>query len=301
MNQIDSLNQTHGLPGQLRFVDKGEGFIVAEVNNRLASAAIALQGAHLMTWQPHGQEPVIWMSTAAKLAAGKSIRGGVPICWPWFGPHKDDAAKPGHGHARTVPWRVIQSEALPDGATRLHFELVESDATRRQWPHATPVRAIITIGKTVTVELATRNDGSEAVVLGEALHTYFQVSDVERIEILGLDGCTFVDKVESGARKRQQGAVTISSEVDRVYLDTEAECVIVDPGYRRRIRIAKSGSRSTVIWNPWMEKAAKMGDLGEEGFRRMVCVESGNALDNVVTIAPGGEHRMKAVYSVEPA
>jgi D-hexose-6-phosphate mutarotase len=292
--------QGFAISGQIQFVTRGDNFVVAEVTNDHATASIALQGAHVMTWAPKGQQPVIWMSPEAKLAPGKSIRGGVPVCWPWFGPHKDDASKPGHGYARTVPWQVVATRLLPNGETQLSFELVESDATRAQWPHATPVRAIITVGKQLTIELVTRNNEKTPVIIGEALHTYFQVSDLADMRIEGLSGVTFVDKVESSARKVQQGAITIGSEVDRVYLDTTQECVIVDAGYQRKIRIAKEGSRSTVVWNPWIEKAEKMGDLGKDGYRRMVCVESANAVDDVVSIAPGAEHTMKAVYSVEP-
>ena len=295
----ESLNQSFAIPGQLQFTNRGD-LVVAEITNPLASASIAVQGAHLMTWQPQGQQPVIWLSTEAKLARGKSIRGGVPVCWPWFGPHASDVSKPGHGHARTVPWQVLDAQALADGATRLTFELVESEATRAQWPLATPVRAVLTVGRELTIELVTRNNEAQPVTIGEALHTYFQISDIAEIEIQGLDGVTYVDKVADSARTTQQGAITVASEVDRVYVDTPADCLILDRGYGRKVRIAKQGSSSTVVWNPWVEKADKMGDLGDDGYRRMVCVESGNALDNVVTISPGAEHTLKAVYSVEP-
>lgn len=296
---VESLNRRFGISNQLRFAAKAENFVVAEVSNAHATATIALQGAHVMTYQPRGQEPVLWLSEFAKFAPGKSIRGGVPICWPWFGAHASDSAKPAHGYARTVPWQVVQATALENGVTQIIFELVESDATRAQWPHPTPVRAMITIGPALTVELVTRNSDTQPVTIGEALHTYFQVSDIGNVEIHGLSGCTLADKVEGFARKVQEGPVVIGSEVDRVYVDTEAECVIADKGYRRKIRIAKSGSRSTVVWNPWIEKAEKMGDFGAEGYRRMVCVESGNALENCVVVAPGAEHRLKVVYGVE--
>lgn len=296
---IAALNHRFAIPGQVEFVDANDGFPLVRVSNAHAEATIALQGAHLMTWQPRDQEPVIWLSPLAKLAPGKSIRGGVPICWPWFGPHADNPAAPAHGHARTVPWQVVEVTALADGATRLAFELVTSDATRALWPRPTPVRVRLTVGKELRVELVTHNDGDEPVTLGEALHTYFQVSDIGTIEITGLDGCTYVDKVDAAARKVQEGPVTIAAEVDRVYVDSKTECIIVDPGYRRRIHIAKEGSRSTVVWNPWTDKAAKMGDFGDNGFRRMVCVESANALENCVGLAPGGEHRLTVTYSVE--
>lgn len=292
------LSERFAIPNQVAFKSQG-GLTVAVVGNSLATATIALQGAHVMTWAPRGHKPVVWLSPAAKLAPGKSIRGGVPVCWPWFGPHATEPKLPGHGYARTVPWEVIDTRALPDGATRLAFRLVESDATRAQWPHATPVELHVTVGDALECELVTRNDDPAPVVIGDALHTYFAVSDVRQVGIHGLGGLPYLDKVDGGQRKQQAGPVTIAGEVDRIYLDSVADCLIDDPRWRRRIRISKRNSRSTVVWNPWIEKAEKMGDLGANGYLRMVCVESANAADDVVTIAPGGEHRLWVRYSVE--
>ncbi len=295
---LAALNERFGIPGQIVFEPAG-GLTVAAVSNSLATATIALQGAHLMTWAPRGQRPVIWLSRAATLAPGKSIRGGAPVCWPWFGPHATESKFPGHGYARTVPWEVIETGVLPSGATQLAFRLVESEATRAQWQHATPVELHITVGNTLELELITRNGGKAPVTIGDALHTYFEVSDVRQIAIHGLGGLPYVDKVDGGQRKQQTGPVTIAGEVDRIYLDSIADCLIDDPGWRRRIRVSKRGSRSTVVWNPWIDKAAKMGDLGPQGYLRMVCVESTNAADDVVSIAPGGEHRLWIRYGVE--
>lgn len=296
---LSTLNNRFAIPGHVQFKEGPGGLAVAEIANSLAEATIALQGAHVMTWQPRGQEPVLWLSRFGKFAPGKSIRGGVPICWPWFGPHAGDAKLPGHGFARTVMWEVLETRALADGATFLRFGLIETDATRTQWPHPSSAELRVTVGAELKVELVTRNTGSAPFQIGEAFHTYFHISDVAEMAIRGLEGCAYLDKVEDFARKTQQGAIVIESEVDRVYLDTEADCLIEDRGLRRRIRIAKQNSRSTVVWNPWTEKAEKMGDFGPEGYRGMVCVESGNAADNVVTVAPGAEHGLTAVYSIE--
>ncbi len=295
---LNSLNQRFAIANHLNFVEK-EGFVMAEINNAHATASIALQGAHVATFQPKGEEPVIWLSPKAKFASGKSIRGGVPICWPWFGPHKTDSKLPGHGYARTVPWEVQETKALPDGSTFLRFALVESDATRAQWPHPSTVQLEVTVGKALRVELITANTGKAAFELGEALHTYFQISDVANMTIRGLENCEYLDKVQDFARFTQKDGIVIESEVDRVYVNTAADCVIEDRGLKRAIRIAKQGSKSTVVWNPWTEKAEKMGDFGPKLHRDMVCVESGNALENVITLAPGETHRLVAVYSVE--
>ena len=299
---INTLNQKFGIAGQLEFAEAAPGMVVARIANKHAQSSIALQGAHIMTFQPAGEQPVIWLSPAAKLAPGKSIRGGAPVCWPWFGAHASESSFAGHGFARTVPWQVVTSEALPDGSTRITFELPPSSIPVAQWPHACRARNIVTVGKSLTVELVTENTGKTAFEIGEALHTYFSISDVDNTRITGLEGCTYLDKVGVAQSRTQQGAIQITSEVDRIYIDTEADCLIEDRGLNRRIRIAKSGSRSTVVWNPWMEKAAKMGDFGSDtGYRGMVCVESANAAENVVSVAAGATHSLRVVYSAERA
>lgn len=296
---ISDLNQKFAIPGHVSFKEGPGGLTVAEVANSLAESTIALQGAHIMTFTPRGQEPVVWLSKFAKFAPGKSIRGGVPICWPWFGPHATDATLPGHGFARTVMWEVLETGTVPDGATFLRFGLIENDVTRAQWPHASTVQLEVTVGAALRVELVTRNTGKEPFVLGEALHTYFHISDVAKMKITGLEGCDYLDKVGPTTRRTQQGAIVIESEVDRVYLNTSADCLIEDSGLKRRIRVAGQNARSVVVWNPWVEKADKMGDFGPEGHRGMVCVETANAVENVVTVKPGEEHRLVAVYSAE--
>lgn len=296
---LAELNQHFGINNHLMFSEIAGGLIAAEIKNAYASASIALQGAHLMTFQPHHEEPVIWLSKYAKFAAGKSIRGGVPICWPWFGPHATDAKLPGHGPARTVMWEVLEAKALPDGSTFISFGLIETDAIRTQWPNPSTVKIEMTIGKSLRIELVTHNTGKQGFVLGEALHTYFYISDVAQMTIRGLEGCDYLDKVGEPARRKQQDGIVIESEVDRVYVDTAADCIIEDRGLKRAIRIAKKGSNSTVVWNPWTEKADKMGDFGHEGHRGMVCLESANAFDNLVTVKPGETHRLSVVYSLE--
>jgi D-hexose-6-phosphate mutarotase len=298
MSALNSLNHHFSIAGQLTFTATDNGQQIAEIDNAHAKATIALQGAHVMTFQPHGEAPVLWMSKNTHPAPGKAIRGGVPVCWPWFGDHPDQAF-PQHGFARVQLWRVIGSEALADGSTRVVFELQKNEAARVQWPYSCHLRCTVTVGKTLTVELATENLGEEAFTLGEALHTYLAVSDIEHIRVSGVEEAPYWDKVRD-LRSVQNGAITFNSEFDRLFMNTVNDCVIDDTQLKRRIRIKKSGSSSTIIWNPWAEKSEKMGDMGENGYRTMICVESGNAMDNVVTLAPGETHSMHAIYSVEP-
>ena len=296
----DELNRRFGIAGTVHFEELGDGMVAALVANGFGAATVALQGAHVTTYQPHGQQPLIWLSDHAKFAPGKSVRGGVPVCWPWFGPHATEAAFPGHGFARTVPWELVETAVLPDGRTRLVFEIIQNDATRVQWPYPSRLRNIITIGQELEVQLATSNIGGESFQLGQALHTYFQVGDIRQVTLHGFDGCEFIDKVEGGARKKQQGPVTFTQETDRIYLGTPGYCEIRDPAMSRSILVTATGSRSTVVWNPWAEKAAKMGDFGEEGYLNMVCVEIANAAEDVVVLKPGQEHLMTAQYRLLP-
>lgn len=301
MHDAIELNTRFGIGIQLTFETSTSGQIIANINNELATASITLQGGHLMQWQPAGTEPVIWLSPDAILTAGKSIRGGVPICWPWFGAHESNADFPAHGFARTTNWNIISSASLPDGTTRITLELNPANIPAEQWPHPTSVNCEITVGDTLTVTLITRNSGAGAISISEALHTYFAISDIHEITIEGLDGCLYLDKVDGMKAKKQTGAITFASEVDRVYIDTEGDCVIRDPNMGRQIRIRKTGSRSTVVWNPWIDKAIQMGDMGKNGYLKMVCVESANAAKNSVYIPAGEEHRLTVNYSVERA
>lgn len=298
MGNLERLNRDFGTAG-VRFVDGSGGLTVMEVENAQAQARIALQGAHVLEYQRRGEQPLIWLSRFAKFAAGKSVRGGVPICWPWFGPHADNPKFPGHGFARTVPWRVVQVSAA-DGATRIEFQLEQSEATRAQWPYASDVRSIVTVGAQLTVELLTTNTGDVPFTLGQALHTYFEIGDIRRVAIHGLDSCDYIDKVDGGAHKRQQGAVTFAGETDRIYLATGNRCEIRDPAMNRTIVVESRGSRSTVVWTPWEAKADKMGDFGPGGWTGMVCVETANAADDVRTLVPGERHRLTAIYSSAP-
>ena len=295
------LNKQFGINKQLVFREETGGLFVAEICNRLASASLCLQGAHLMTWKPVSQSvPVIWLSREAKLTAGKSIRGGAPVCWPWFGPHASESSFPGHGFARTVQWRVVESGNDPGGETRLTLRLLDSEKTRVQWPQACTLDLTVIIGETLRVEMTTENTGTSDFEIGEALHTYFQIGDIGAVRVEGLENCEYWDKVGESALKKQIGAISFSGETDRVYINTTSECVIEDDILKRRIHVAKSGSQSTVVWTPWTEKADKMGDLGQpDGWREMVCVESANAIENRVKVAAGTRHTMIVEYRAE--
>ena len=298
--ELDDLNDRYAIPFKLRFKALGDGLIAADINNAHASASISLQGGQLLSWQPISTaEPVIWLSTAATFAANASIRGGIPVCWPWFSAHGSEASFPMHGFARTQPWQVKSTRSLDDGSTEISLTLPITTALQAMWPHQAQLDMLINVGNTLKIALITRNLGDSDFILTEALHTYFSVSDVAQVHVDGLDGIHFHDKAAGWTEDDQAGTIGFAAEVDRVYVNTPERCTIVDPGFNRRIHIAKIGSQSTVVWNPWAARAAQMVDLGQDGWTRFVCVETANALENAVTVPAGKSHTMAVEYRVE--
>lgn len=299
VSDLHALNEQFGIVGHVQFKQGIGGIPVVEVVNHLGSASVALQGAHVLGFQTVDAQPLIWMSKDATFAEGQSLRGGIPVCWPWFGQHTSDASMPSHGYARTSPWRPVATASLNDGSTRITLELDSSKTMQQFCVHPLRVQLHITVGCTLSLELETTNLGDSIFNLSEALHTYFLVGDVRKVRIEGLEGSPYLDKVNGYARKEQAGEVTITSETDRIYLNTKDRCTIIDPVMDRKIMISSEGSASTVVWNPWVTQAAKMGDLGVDGYLTMLCVETANAADNVVSLAAGEIHRLGAKYSTE--
>ncbi len=299
---IEQLNQNHAhhTANNSLCIITGEGGIpVVKIQNRHASALISLQGAHLLSWIPKGEEEVIWLSEDAKFSPGKSVRGGIPVCWPWFGAHETNPDYPAHGFARTTNWQILSTEALDDGGTRVSFTTQPQPATQAMWPAETTVQLQLTIGNKLEMEIITHNNGSKPITIGQALHTYFRVGDVSNVSLHGLDDTGYLDKLDGFTHKHQRGPLNFIEEVDRIYLDTTSECVIEDKALNRNIVIIKCGSHSTVVWNPWQETASKMGDLGEQGYKKMLCVESSNAAEDIVTIEPGKVYQLWVQYSVQ--
>ncbi len=293
------LNEQFAIAQHITFAATAGSLPVAQIRNSYATAAVAVQGGHVISFQPHGQQPVLWVSSLSAFDLGKTIRGGIPVCWPWFGAHPTDASKPSHGFVRAAMWQVRGTSVGPQDVTKIRLGLTESEASLALWRHAFDLEIVVTVGAQLQVELIARNPGDRPFVCGGALHSYYTVGDVRRIAIRGLDSCEYLDKVEGFKRKSQDGLVTIEGETDRVYLETAATCVIDDPALERRIGIAKAGSRTTVVWNPWIERAQQLADFGDDEYLSMVCVETVNADTDVATVAPGGEHRLSALIGLE--
>ena len=298
-SELVKLNQKYGIREQLTFTEGPGGFIVAEIRNPHGEATVALHGGQIMSFRPRDHEPVLWLSRHSHFKKGKAIRGGIPVCWPWFADHPTDADKPAHGFVRAAVWTVIESEKLEDESTRLKLLIADSEETMKLWPHRFRLEIDITVSDTLRIKLITTNTDNKPFLYGGALHSYFNISSISNIMIKGLEGCPYIDKVDQGRRKVQDGPISVKSETDRIYLDTNANCIIEDIGMHRRIVISKDGSLTTVIWNPWSDKAKALKDFGDEEFHGMVCVETTNAADDVINVAEGESHCLQSTISVE--
>jgi glucose-6-phosphate 1-epimerase len=293
---IEELASRLEIPGMLRFEAGPGGLIRARVNNQHTEAAVYLHGAHVAEYRPAGQPEVLFMSEKSLFDAAKPIRGGVPVIFPWFGPHATDPAAGLHGFVRTMPWSIDAAQQLPDGSTRLVLSVADNEVTRGIWPRSFALRFTVNIGPALTMSLEVRNKSSDAFSFEEALHTYFQAGDVRQIGIAGLAGAEYLDRME-GMKRKTEGdePIRITCETDRVYVNTTAAAIIDDPSLGRRITIEKTGSSSTVVWNPWIDKAKAMPDFGDEEWKKMVCIETVNAKENALRLEPGQTHTMTTV------
>jgi glucose-6-phosphate 1-epimerase len=288
------------IPGRVQAVAGPGGMPHLLLDAPGVKAELALQGAHVLRYGRQGERPLLWVSREAIYAPGKAVRGGVPVCWPWFGPHPAEPAKPQHGIVRTTMWELRETGA-DDEVTWARLGLRDSEASRAIWPHAFDLELAVRVGERLDIALTARNTGDAPLTCGGALHSYFAVGDVAQILIEGLDGTRYRDKVDGGALKAQDGPVRIAGEVDRVYLDTEATCTLVDPALARLVVVEKAGSRTTVVWNPGAEKARAMTDFADDEYSGMVCVETANAEGDVVELAPGESHTLRAVVRAMPS
>ncbi len=298
--ELATLNQKYGIGDQLFFRKGPGGFIVAEIKNPQGEASVTLHGGHIMSFRPRDHEPVLWLSSDSHFKTGKAIRGGIPVCWPWFADHPTDPDKPAHGFVRTAVWSVSESEKLTDEGIRLKLFIVDSEETMKLWPHRFRLEMDCAVSNALRVKLIAINTDDKPFMCGGALHSYFNISSISNTMIKGLESFSYIDKVDQGLLKVQDGSISIKSETDRIYLDTEAECIIEDSGMHRRIGISKNGSRTTVVWNPWIEKARMMQDIGVDEYKCMVCVETANADRDVVSLAPGSTHTLESIIRVEP-
>jgi D-hexose-6-phosphate mutarotase len=288
-------------PGRVVFLD-GQGELpMLGITTAWSTAEVYLHGAHVTHFTRKGEPPLLFLSQCSRFTDGQPIRGGVPIIFPWFGMREGMGQ---HGFARNKDWELKEFAPTADGSVSVKFRLPEYPEASAFPPFS--AEYTVTVNQALTLQLVVTNKSPEEVLtLENCLHTYFEIGDITAISVHGLKGVNYFDQVDKFASKIEaEEAIRIASEVDRVYQNTTHTVEIIDPRLRRKIRIEKQGSNSTVVWNPWVRKAQQMQDFGNDEYQRMVCVESGNIgfglpENNALSLAPGQSHTLEVKLSSE--
>jgi len=291
------LSQRFGIAGLAKVAEDDGGFPVVRISTPKCSGAMHLHGAQVTSWKPAGAEEVIFLSSRARFAEGQAIRGGIPICFPWFRAKAGDPSAPAHGFVRTKLW-TLDSITRHDGDIIVTMSTQSGADTQKWWPNKFQLEHRVTFASDLKLELIVTNTSAATFRFEEALHSYHAVADVRNASIRGLDGITYLDNTDSNREKTQQGDVVIKSAADRAYVETQNALELRDPVLNRRIHIAKQNSRTTVIWNPWAEAAKKMSDMGPDEWQKMLCAEAANILADAVELAPGETHALGVTIRV---
>lgn len=281
------------IAGIAEIVEGKGGLPKVRVTTPECAGEIYLHGAHITSWKPSGAEEVLFLSSQSRFERGHAIRGGIPISFPWFAGKSDDPTAPAHGFVRTKAWD-LESIAQVGCAVTVSMFTDSDESTRRWWPADFRLVYRATFGPELGVELLMTNTGRTRLRFEEALHAYHRVGNIQEARLQGLDGVQYFDKTDSNKKKMQHGEIAITSETDRIYLDTTGAIELDDPLLHRATYVVKENSLTTVVWNPWVQKARAMSDLGDE-WTQMICIESSNVSDFAVDLAPGQQHTMKAL------
>lgn len=271
------------------------GFTYLDIRNRQAHAKVSLQGGHVFDYQLHDTEPTLWLSQTSFFHKDRAIRGGIPICWPWFGKNKNDTSLAQHGFARTSLWKLHAIKEINADTTSITLELNDSRQTRTLWPFKFKLTLLIIISDKLSLTLTTQNIDDKPFEISEALHSYFKVKDISQVTVKGLENISYIDQLKENTISRATLPIIINEEVDRIYYDTQDSCTLNDT--HRKISIDNKGSFSTVVWNPWITKAKEMRDFDDQGYKRMLCIETGNVLQNSITIKAGESHSITQIIS----
>jgi glucose-6-phosphate 1-epimerase len=288
---IADLDERFGIPRVARVVAGNDGLAKVVVSSQYAQTEMYLHGAHVTSWVPRGGSEVFYISPHSLWQDGRAIRGGVPICFPWFGDKADDPSAPAHGLVRTKAWE-LESITVSNIGVSVSMATESNEATRKWWPHDFRLVCVAIFGTQLTLKLIVSNTGATPFTFEEALHAYFSVGDAETAVVQGLDGTDYLDKTDHRTRKTHHGDLTFSAETDSVFLNTQHVVELSDPAMHRRIILQKQNSLTTVVWSPWAEKSSEMSDLGDGQWRNFVCLETSNVGEYAVPLAPGQQHVM---------
>ncbi len=299
MIDIDQLEERFSIEGEVGFAELENDLVYITVSNRFADAEICLYGAHVMSYRPHSTLDILWLSPLSNFEAGKPIRGGIPVCFPWFGPHKTDPEKPLHGFGRLMNWDVVETKILPTDETMVRLQLCSSAETKAYWPFDFCAEMGIKIGQKLVVSLKVTNTSAQAFEYSCALHSYFYLSAIENITIEGLENTRYYNQLQPGDYVQEDAELKISQAETRHYLNTEEPCIISDSIFRRRIKVEKTGSRVTTVWNPWQETCATIGDMPDNAWETFVCIEAVNAFDDTIKLLPQETHEISALIGLD--
>jgi Uncharacterized enzymes related to aldose 1-epimerase len=285
------------IPGKVVFMDGRGELPMLEVSTPWSTAEIYLQGAHVTHFKRRDDSPLLFLSQCSRFAENQPIRGGIPVIFPWFGAREGMAQ---HGFARHKAWELKECAPEPDGSVSVKFSLPDYPEASSFPPFA--IDYLVTVNESLTLQLTVKNMSPDEVFAFEnCLHTYFEVGDISAVSVTGLKGTSYLDKVVNFAQKtEEQDAIGFTSEVDRIYLNTNSAVEIRDNSLKRKIRVEKQGSVSTVVWNPWILKAQQMPDFGNDEYLKMVCVESGNVGSNIIRLPPGESSKLTVKLSSIP-
>ncbi len=295
----EELDDKFSIEGELGFDEREEGMVFITVSNKHAEADISLYGAHMLNFRTHKTMDVLWLSPDSYFKPGKAIRGGIPVCFPWFGPHKTDSSKPQHGFARLMNWNVVETATLPNGETLVKLQLCSSESTKKYWDFDFCAEMNFIIGKTLTATLKITNTSAVQFEYSCALHSYFNVSSIDEIKIEGLDNTEYYNQSDGENYTQESDFLEIKEPITRHYLNTETDCIIHDPVFRRRILVSKKGSKVTTVWNPGEETCAIIEDIPDDGFQSFVCIEATNAFDYMIKLNPGETFETSAIIGLQ--
>ena len=297
-NTLAQLNEQFGTQNQINF-ELENGFIMMNIVNQYASAKISIYGGQVLSYLPHGQtEDLLYLSKKAIYQQGKAIRGGIPICWPWFADDTSGYGRPAHGFARNQQWKVLATMENIDGSTVVTLGLYDTDDSVAVWPYKFELKLDITVSEKLEIKLTTKNTGRKSFEITQALHAYLNVGNINNLTIANLNGISYVDKTDNFVHKTQVGDVVITAETDRVYQSSPEELIVDDLDINRKIVMESRGCNTAVIWNPWKNTAESMVDLQDEDYKVFIGVEAANADGDVIMIPAGGIHCLQASYSI---
>ncbi len=269
---------------------------VITVENDFATAKITPYGANVLSFiprSPRNMADLLWVSPAARFDGRQPVRGGIPICWPWFGKHASDSTLPAHGFVRNMLWQLDQVNHLESGATELSLSIESSDESLKIWPYLFHLQLVVTVAESLTLRLVTTNLSDHTMVLTEAFHSYFKVGDASKVTVSGLEGSVHIDTLSAMKRSVQTKKLFLSPPMDSVFLNHAVDAKIDDVVLSRQISVRKQGSSSTVVWNPGSEIVKGFKDISNEAWPEFLCVESGNVFEDVVTLLAGEKHELK--------